>query len=373
MGSLLLEMQKQEEELRSRKDAESFQAINLDAGSSSKKKKDKVKKLQRRQRKKSQESVEAMAEDSSNSEDDNAAMDSEDLEDDYDDYEDDFSLTRESLSTMDSATAQELDKSVTWMVSTPTARDELVESVGSTVPLPSLYASSPLYTTSDTKSNNTNKTDTIFQQQQQEAPLRMSGHYFDRISRDMRHLAVSIASSIEDVDQWRTFCQEGNGGLMPLLECIREGARYIALQKQFLAKKKAFSAEGGMFLEQQEETFMAACSACRALRDLCAISPELSAVITDGILRANAAWSVKTESTNHRSQEFNNYRDEGGHQGREVHQYGENLMHDFMTMLRYANEYSEPTNRRRKTSSNPFQRNRNRRGKPAMMKFTVLI
>lgn len=188
----------------------------------------------------------------------------------------------------------------------------------------------------------------------------------------MRHLAVSIASSIEDVDQWRTFCQEGNGGLMPLLECIREGARFIALQKQFMAKKKAFSAEGGILLEQQEETFMAACSACRALRDLCAVSPELSAVITDGILRANAAWSTKTESTSHRSQEFNTYRDEEGHQGREVHQYGDNLMHDFMTMLRYANEYSEPTNPRRKAPNNPFRRNRNRRGKSTRMKFYCL-
>jgi len=66
--------------------------------------------------------------------------------------------------------------------------------------------------------------------------------------------------------------------------------------------------------ETQEEAFQAACSACRALRDLCAINPEVSTVLTDGILRANEAWN-KT------------------------------LMTDFCTMLKYVNEYVESSSK----------------------------
>lgn len=357
IGSMLVEMQKQEEVLRSStgKGEEVIQPVTLDAGNNnnnnvgtankSKSKKERRKEKDAAKKAKAQQKVSAA---------DTADSNDMDYQDDEDESDDVAALSRENLSTMDSATARELDASVTWMVSTPSSRKDLVDSVD-VIPLPSLYSSSPMYNS------------TIQQKIAAAAdlPLRMPAHYFERISRDMRHLAVSIASSIEDVDQWRTFCQEGNGGLMPLLECIREGARFINLQKQFLAQKRGPSnMEGGIFLEQHEETFMAACSACRALRDLCAVSPELSAVITDGILRANAAWSTTTTSTDHRSQEFNNYKDEDGQSTtskRQVHQFGNNLMHDFMTMLRYANEYSEPTNVRRRASNNPFRRNRNRR------------
>jgi len=304
----------------------------------------------------------------------------------------------ESVPRMDSATARELDDAVTWMVSTPTARNELLRSVN-VLPLPSLYASTSSSSTSTLAEPATNKTTNTqiptssTQTQTQTAPLRMPEHYFERISRDMRHLAVSIASSIETVDQWRTFCQQGNGGLMPLLECIREGARYINLQKNqqqqssgstsrntkqdsYFSSSSSYQLGGSAaFLEQHEESFMAACSACRALRDLCAVSPELSAVITDGILRANAAWSVTTTSTNHRSPVFNdadrdNEDDNTRKTRAQVHQYGNNLMHDFMTMLRYANEFSEPKNKQQQqqqqqrgktTTSNPFLRSRNRR------------
>ena len=372
IGSLLMEMQKQEEELRSstgKGEEDSFQAETLDAGNlksstassssnNNKNKKEKEKKVVTKTKSNGKE-IKTTAVGSNN----NNNYDDDYMDQDGDDYDDNMSPTREKLSSLDSATARELDDAVTWMVSTPSAREELLDSM-SVVPLPSLYASSPLYNTVTTRSNQT----TTPGNTKKGGPLRMPEHYFERISRDMRHLAVSIASSIEDVDQWRTFCQEGNGGLMPLLECIREGARFINLQKHFLAQKRGPSnMEGGVFLEQHEETFMAACSACRALRDLCAVSPELSAVITDGILRANAAWSTTTTSTTHRSQEFNNYKEEEAERGRQVHQFGNNLMHDFMTMLRYANEYSEPTDSSQKASNNPFRRNRNRRGKSAVL------
>ena len=47
-----------------------------------------------------------------------------------------------------------------------------------------------------------------------------------RIELDMRRLAVSIASGIENEDEWKAFGQDG-GGILPLLECVRDGARDI--------------------------------------------------------------------------------------------------------------------------------------------------
>jgi len=363
IDSLLKEMQKQEEQLRTKKGGgEAIQPVTLDAGNLSSASKQRNNKNNENDRKLLQRQKEPKAK--SKAPPVTSVRSTEAAQGDVgDDY--DLSSRRENLSTMDTSTARELDNAVTWMVSTPSAREELLDSVD-VMPLPSLYSSSPLYSGS-TATNQT--TTTTNNKQQPSRPGRLSAQYFKRISRDMRHLAVSIASSIESVDQWRTFCQEGNGGLMPLLECIREGARFIHLQKKVLAQKRGYAGiEGGVFLEQHEETFMAACSACRALRDLCAVSPELSAVITDGILRANAAWSERTFSTAHRSREFNNYKDEeGAAKQQQVHQFGNNLMHDFMTMLKYANEYSEPNPRR--DSMNPFSRSRNRRGTSTKLIF----
>jgi predicted acylesterase/phospholipase RssA len=135
-------------------------------------------------------------------------------------------------------------------------------------------------------------------------PFSRPEHYLYRIDRDRRHLSVSIAASTEEISQWRLFCQE-RGGLFPILETIREGARSIGSSEE-VAEEDSWTSNGS---DHQEETFRAACSACRVLRDLCAISPELAAVITDGILRANKTWN-------------------GG------------LMEDFRTILKYASEYS---------------------------------
>jgi hypothetical protein len=354
IGSLLMQMQKQQEELQSKTGGgKEIETIILDAGNitavDEATTKDKAKSMPK-------EKPKARA---NKNEGDKWMVSSAAYNRGYE------PPPKQSLGAMDSAAARELDDAVTLMQSTPSSRQDQLNSV-QLRPLPSLYASSPAYATTGMPQNydaTTNQT-TINKDNKRPTPLRMPSQYFDRISRDMRHLAVSIASSIENVDQWRTFCQEGNGGLMPLLECIREGARNINMQKQQLQQlrnKKAF-----VFLEQQqqEETFMAACTACRALRDLCAVSPELSAVITDGILRANAAYSTTTTSTRHRSELFNiEEEDDDGKSSthnRQTHQTGNNLMHDFMTMLRFANEYSEPTER--KSSNNPFKRNRSRRG-----------
>lgn len=136
--------------------------------------------------------------------------------------------------------------------------------------------------------------------------MRQPEQYLDRMDRDRRHLAVSIAASVMDEVQWRAFCEE-RGGLYPILQTIREGARAIISHQQRGKKKLTYLLRPDDV--RREESFRAACSACRAIRDLCTISPDMAAVITDGMLRANAAWNG-------------------------------NLMNDFHVILQYAKEYT---------------------------------
>ena len=113
-----------------------------------------------------------------------------------------------------------------------------------------------------------------------------------RIGRDMRHLAVSTASCIDSVEEWQLFCQQSIGGLEPLIECIRDGAKSIREGHSSLTALKNKSA-----LARKEENFRVASSACKVLRDLCALSLDLGAVITDGLLRANASYKKDGEHT----------------------------------------------------------------------------
>lgn len=191
------------------------------------------------------------------------------------------------LVPMDLETARELDDAVT-----KGSKDDLLNDI-------EVLPSSSLYSTL-TKMKRTPKAPSasrtrLFRRIKQEEefdpeilnmPLSMPEHYDERITRDMRHLAVSISSNVDEVWQWRLFCQE-KGGIVPLLKCIQEGARFI---REHINEDGNKDSEFAKFDDRHEETFMAACTACRALRDLCAISPELSAVITDGILRANDLW-----------------------------------------------------------------------------------
>ena len=91
---------------------------------------------------------------------------------------------------------------------------------------------------------------------------------------------------------------------MPLVKCIRVGARSIPP----LSGRK-------------EECFLAAVSPCRALRDLCALSLEFGAVITDDLLRANIASRSKGDPS---------------------------LMDDLCTLLCYADDLGDITPKRRK-------------------------
>jgi predicted acylesterase/phospholipase RssA len=201
----------------------------------------------------------------------------------------------EQLPSMDFETAKELDDAIMKLIGT---RENLTQDLPG-LPLNPLYDSLRV---------------SKYQNYTSSVPLTLPEHYLDRMDRDRKHLAVSIAASTEDVSQWRHFCQE-NGGLFPILETIRDGARVIRRKgepsdlKGVATSDTAYSMLTGNARDQyEEETFHAACSACRAIRDLCAISPDLAAVVADGILRANAAW-------------------DGG------------LMSDFQIILQYAADY----------------------------------
>jgi hypothetical protein len=230
------------------------------------------------------------------------------------------------ISKMKKEAAKELDDAVQVMSQT----DRMALADIRVLEMPSLYKVFPTTTT---------ETSTQSEQPQQPPqhldlptmPLSQPEHYRDRIGRDMRHLAVSIASSVENIAQWRFFCQQQqSGGLVPLLECIREGAKNIRENNSAETATILFS-ESPLHT-QYEESFLAASSACRALRDLCAISPELSAVITDDLLRANAAYSEETT-----------------------------LMTDFCTLLQYANEHAE-FDSKNKAATFSISGRRNRRG-----------
>eukprot|EP00980_Cylindrotheca_fusiformis_P007253 scaffold1525_cov142-Cylindrotheca_fusiformis.AAC.53 len=198
---------------------------------------------------------------------------------------------------LDRETAKELDDAV---------KIRLTSSVGSEVELLEL---SPLYKVL--------LEDGIEKDEGTELPpLSKPEHYDERIGRDMRHLAVSIASCVDDVSDWVNVCNEfqPTGGMVPLIQCIREGATAI--------RKNRDDAQMSDLVESKyEETFIAASTACRALRDLCALNMDLAAVITDSLLRANTACAKE----------------------------GSSLLSDLVTLLQYAHDNTEivQTSRRR--------------------------
>lgn len=192
--------------------------------------------------------------------------------------------------------------------------------------------------------------------------LSRPDHYQDRIGRDMRHLAVSIASSVNTIEQWRLFYAL-YGGIFPLVECIQEGAMSIRNNIRNKSSLSISRQQPGLTSEyvstQYEESFLAASSALCALRDLCALSPELSAVLTDGLLRANTgtiATTTTATATTTSSKETTT-----------------SLLDDICTLLTYAHDRTEydyqPARRRlnifrpQKAAKWTISRRRNRKGK----------
>lgn len=163
-------------------------------------------------------------------------------------------------------------------------------------------------------------------------------HYEGRIGRDVRHLAVSIASCVDDVAGWRLFCQQSTGGLMPLVQCIREGAKSIREGWEVSPSGSDYLVPpaGSSTTSRKEESFLVASNTCRALRDLCALSPDLAVVITDGLLRANTGYE--------------NTRDFS-------------LMDDLCTLLRYADDFADVVPKSRKQRLLAIRRRRRRQAK----------
>jgi hypothetical protein len=205
---------------------------------------------------------------------------------------------------MDVGTATELDSSVE-KISVQELKDDMT-----VLPMPPQLATADKTQVSD-------------------MPLSRPEHYSDRIDRDKRLLAIGIAESVDEAWQWRRFYEE-KGGIRSLLKTIQNGANFVQ-------QEAAGSEFSNFLLEEYEETFLAACNACRALRDLCALSDDVRAVITDEILRANAASGNTTS-----------------------------LMKDFSSLLRHADEaevlYSRLYNFRPKSNLFRLMGRKNRRG-----------
>ena len=123
-------------------------------------------------------------------------------------------------------------------------------------------------------------------------PLRDPNH-IARIERDVQHLAVSISSCVDTPQQWKVFCEDG-GGISPLVQCIRDGAREVRQRGGFDVYDKNYEGILGI-VEQSDEIFSQACSSIKVLRDLCAISKKLSAVITDDLLQVAATSSITSD------------------------------------------------------------------------------
>lgn len=228
-----------------------------------------------------------------------------------------------SVSLMDEELARELDDAVTPLSKSTTAamKEIKVLPVDSSLSVVKSRARSASLNKSNRLALETEKVKTgLFwrkHKQVEHMPLSDPEHT-DRIGRDMRHLAVSIASSVDSTSQWRVFCEEG-GGLVPMLQCIRHGA--LSVEEGGADIYDEDSESFSVFTPQHEESFMVACTACRALRDICAISPEISAVITEGILRADAAWSMSVPN---------------GGGGKDCSSGG--LISDLVILLKHANE-----------------------------------
>lgn len=202
----------------------------------------------------------------------------------------------EQIPALDWETAKELDGAVKWLDGT-----ELMEQPMQVLPLSSLYR---IYETP--KDDDDDDDDVTV------SPIPSSEAANDpfagRLTRDIRLLALNILASTETVEQWKTLARETEG-LFPILEIIRQGAAAIRKTSTEESDATAYT------FESTEQAYRAACSACRVIRDLSALSPDLAAVITDTILRANAAW-------------------DGG------------LMRDFSAILQHANDYTEKKFRR---------------------------
>ena len=120
---------------------------------------------------------------------------------------------------------------------------------------------------------------------------RISSHpeHIQRIEQDMRYMAVSIASNINSLEQWKELIENG-GGVFPILECIHDATKDIeTISKHEQNRESDFI--------KSEDDFIIISLAIKTLRDLAAIDKNWAVIITEEILKADTAWKKSSRGT----------------------------------------------------------------------------
>lgn len=136
-------------------------------------------------------------------------------------------------SAMDMETARELDEAVVLL------SPATVAETPQTVDIVSSSNTTTTYTTSTTTSSTSNPLDTM-------------------MDRDRCHLSVAIAACVTTVEQWQqwvTTCRGSDAGLLHAILYPPTSTR-----------------------------------ACQQVRNMCVLDPDVAAIVTDVVLRANTAW-----------------------------------------------------------------------------------
>lgn len=155
-------------------------------------------------------------------------------------------------------------------------------------------------------------------------PFFGSSQHNERMNLDIRRQSLCIASQIQNKEQWKEFFEDTQGkGLESILQCIRDCAKEIRLG--YAADIMKENDEISMLHQERRRrnAFVAACSAVKILRDMCAIDQNWAAVITDEILDIDRMWcdeKKKKEMSNDSSE------------------VGNGFFEDLAILLRYTNE-----------------------------------
>lgn len=119
---------------------------------------------------------------------------------------------------------------------------------------------------------------------QQNVPSSSPHEHFEKVSYDLSHLSISIASAIESPEQWTEFCDNTGG-----LENILKGIHAVVDEIQGRSIDATFEP---LLCPDEIGGFHTACCACRVLRDLCAKDTLWASAITDEILRWNRDGTI---------------------------------------------------------------------------------
>lgn len=145
----------------------------------------------------------------------------------------------------------------------------------------STYHSFPSSIEYNVNEDNINNNKEVKNNEPTNAPYNRVSQHFQKVSPDLNHLSVSIASTIETPEQWREFCQN-TGGLETILSCIHDTVEEI--KGRSVVPMNDFEP---LLYPDDVDGFRTACCACRVLRDLCAKDTLWASAITDEIIQLN--------------------------------------------------------------------------------------